>query len=55
MRRTGHAYITHPLAVANILAGIRMDSETIIAALLHDVIEDTDASKGTIADRFGHR
>ncbi len=53
MRRTGHAYITHPLAVANILAGIRMDSETIIAALLHDVIEDTDASKGTIADRFG--
>jgi guanosine-3',5'-bis(diphosphate) 3'-pyrophosphohydrolase len=53
MRRTGHAYITHPLAVANILAGIRMDSETIIAALLHDVIEDTDASKGTIAERFG--
>ena len=53
MRRTGHAYITHPLAVANILAGIRMDSETIIAALLHDVIEDTDASKGTITDQFG--
>ena len=53
MRRTGHAYITHPLAVANILAGIRMDNETIIAALLHDVIEDTDASKGTITDQFG--
>jgi guanosine-3',5'-bis(diphosphate) 3'-pyrophosphohydrolase len=52
-RRTGHAYITHPLAVANILAGIRMDAETITAALLHDVIEDTEASKSTIADLFG--
>jgi GTP diphosphokinase / guanosine-3',5'-bis(diphosphate) 3'-diphosphatase len=53
MRRTGHPYITHPLAVASILASIRLDSETIIAALLHDVIEDTDTSKATIADMFG--
>jgi len=53
MRRTGHPYITHPLAVANILAGLRMDSETIIAGLLHDVIEDTDASKTGIAEMFG--
>ena len=53
VRRTGHAYITHPLAVANILAGIRLDAETITAALLHDVIEDTDTSKATIKDLFG--
>ncbi len=53
MRRTGHAYITHPLAVANILAGMRMDPETIIAGLLHDVLEDTEASKKALADRFG--
>ncbi|HEY5644596.1 MAG TPA: RelA/SpoT family protein [Pseudomonadales bacterium] len=52
-RRTGHAYITHPLAVANILAGMRMDPETIIAGLLHDVLEDTEASKQALADRFG--
>ncbi len=52
-RRTGHAYITHPLAVANILAGLRMDPETIIAGLLHDVLEDTEASKQALRDRFG--
>ncbi len=52
-RRTGHAYITHPLAVANILAGMRMDPETIIAGLLHDVLEDTVASKQAVADHFG--
>jgi len=52
-RRTGHAYITHPLAVANILASMRMDPETIIAGLLHDVLEDTEASKQAVADRFG--
>jgi guanosine-3',5'-bis(diphosphate) 3'-pyrophosphohydrolase len=52
-RRTGHAYITHPLAVANILAGLRMDPETIIAGLLHDVLEDTEASKQALGDRFG--
>ena len=52
-RRTGHAYITHPLAVANILAGLRMDPETIIAGLLHDVLEDTEASKQALRSRFG--
>ncbi len=52
-RRTGHPYITHPLAVANILAGMRMDHETLIAALLHDVIEDTEASKSGLGELFG--
>ncbi|MGB0669372.1 MAG: HD domain-containing protein, partial [Porticoccaceae bacterium] len=40
MRQSGDPYITHPLAVANILADMRMDHESIMAALLHDVIED---------------
>jgi GTP diphosphokinase / guanosine-3',5'-bis(diphosphate) 3'-diphosphatase len=52
-RRTGHPYITHPLAVADILAGMRMDHETLMAALLHDVIEDTEASKAGLGDLFG--
>jgi guanosine-3',5'-bis(diphosphate) 3'-pyrophosphohydrolase len=53
LRRTGHAYITHPLAVANILAGMRMDAETIIAGLLHDVLEDTGVDKSVLGERFG--
>jgi len=52
-RRTGHAYITHPLAVASILAGLRMDHQTLMAALLHDVIEDTEATKTLLRERFG--
>jgi len=52
-RRTGHAYITHPLAVANILAGMRMDRQTVMAALLHDVIEDTGVGKSQLGDKFG--
>ncbi|MEM7098887.1 MAG: bifunctional (p)ppGpp synthetase/guanosine-3',5'-bis(diphosphate) 3'-pyrophosphohydrolase [Pseudomonadota bacterium] len=52
-RRTGHAYITHPTAVALILAEMRMDHQTVMAALLHDVIEDSDTSKATLARRFG--
>ncbi|MFV2089697.1 MAG: HD domain-containing protein, partial [Pseudomonadales bacterium] len=52
-RRTGHAYITHPLAVANILAGMRMDPETITAGLLHDVLEDTGIDKQDLGIRFG--
>ncbi|MCZ6459599.1 MAG: HD domain-containing protein, partial [Gammaproteobacteria bacterium] len=54
MRRTGHPYITHPLAVANILAGMRMDPETVIAALLHDVMEDTGVAKKALSQRFGN-
>tara|TARA_X000000950_G_C13911326_1_gene659068 strand:+ start:1234 stop:3432 length:2199 start_codon:yes stop_codon:yes gene_type:complete len=52
-RRTGHAYITHPTAVALILADMRMDHETLMGALLHDVIEDSDVDKQTLADKFG--
>jgi len=52
-RHTGEPYITHPLAVANILAEMRMDLPTIIAAILHDVIEDTYIEKQDIIDRFG--
>ncbi len=52
-RRTGHPYISHPLAVANILADMRMDHETLIAALLHDVIEDTDVAKAHVVERYG--
>ena len=53
MRQSGDPYITHPLAVANILADMRMDHESLMAALLHDVIEDTGVTKGKISRRFG--
>jgi RelA/SpoT family (p)ppGpp synthetase len=52
-RMTGEAYITHPVAVAMILADLRMDGQTICAALLHDVIEDTPTAKDEIVSRFG--
>ena len=52
-RYTGHSYITHPLAVAAILAEMRMDRECIIAGVLHDVIEDTQVSKEQLANEFG--
>jgi len=52
-RRTGHPYITHPLAVANILAGMRMDHETLMAALLHDVIEDSEIGTIALQQRYG--
>ena len=53
MRQSGVPYITHPLAVANILADMHMDHESLMAALLHDVIEDTGVTKGQISRRFG--
>lgn len=52
-RRTGEPYISHPVAVACILADMKMDPQTIMAALLHDVIEDTSVTKESIAERFG--
>lgn len=52
-RYTGEPYITHPLAVAEILAEICMDKQTIMAALMHDVIEDTEYSKEQLAMQFG--
>ena len=53
IRRTGHAYITHPLAVASELSKMRMDAESIMAALLHDVLEDTGISKAALGAEFG--
>lgn len=52
-RLSGEPYITHPIAVARILAEMRMDKESIIAALLHDVIEDTPTAKEGLAEQFG--
>lgn len=52
-RRTGEEYIIHPLFVAYILTSINADKDTIIAALLHDVVEDTETSKLDIKERFG--
>ncbi len=52
-RRTGDAYITHPVAVAEILAGLHLDAGSIKAALLHDVLEDTPATRDQIRDQFG--
>ena len=53
MRQSGDPYISHPLAVANILADMRLDHESLMAGLLHDVIEDTGVTKGQISRRFG--
>ncbi len=52
-RDNGEPYITHPLAVANILAGYRLDSSSIVTALLHDVIEDTSVTLAAVQKRFG--
>jgi guanosine-3',5'-bis(diphosphate) 3'-pyrophosphohydrolase len=53
MRSSGDPYITHPVAVAGILADMRLDHETIMAALLHDVIEDTHHNKQDLSEQFG--
>jgi len=52
-RKSGEPYITHPVAVATILADLGMDSETIIAAILHDTLEDTPLPRAEIESRFG--
>jgi GTP pyrophosphokinase/guanosine-3',5'-bis(diphosphate) 3'-pyrophosphohydrolase len=52
MRRSGEAYITHPLAVAHVLAIMHMDHECIMAGLLHDVIEDTDITSEQLTAEF---
>ena len=52
-RRSGEPYIIHPLCVAIILAGMEMDKETIMGALLHDVVEDTGVSLDEIEKQFG--
>ena len=52
-RKTGEPYITHPVAVAQELADMRMDSQAIEAAILHDVVEDTPVSITDIEEKFG--
>ena len=52
-RRSGEPYITHPVAVASVLAEQRVDVETLIAAILHDTLEDTPLARASIAGEFG--
>ena len=52
-RLSGEPYIYHPVAVARILAGMRMDHQCLMAAILHDVIEDTSTAKDQLAREFG--
>jgi len=52
-RLSGEPYIAHPVAAAAILADLRLDGDTIVAAILHDVIEDTPTPKDQLASRFG--
>ncbi|PSF12345.1 guanosine-3',5'-bis(diphosphate) 3'-diphosphatase [Marinobacter fuscus] len=53
MRKSGDRYITHPLAVAGILANLRLDHQSLMAAMLHDVIEDTGIPKDALVEQFG--
>jgi RelA/SpoT family (p)ppGpp synthetase len=52
-RQSGEPYVSHPLAVAEILAGWHLDGQALVAALLHDVMEDTSVTKAEISDTFG--
>ncbi len=52
-RKSGEPYVTHPLAVASILAGMHMDHQSLMAAMLHDVIEDTEVSREGLENQFG--
>jgi guanosine-3',5'-bis(diphosphate) 3'-pyrophosphohydrolase len=52
-RKSGEPYITHPIAVASILADLGLDHETIIAAILHDTLEDTPVTRSELASEFG--
>ncbi len=52
-RKSGHAFITHPLSVAQIVAGYGLEAEAIAAALLHDTVEDTDLTLDGVREAFG--
>ena len=52
-RKSGEDFIVHPVGVARICAGMRLDTETLCAALLHDTVEDTSASLEEVSERFG--
>ena len=51
-RQSGEPYVSHPLAVAEILAGWRLDGQTLMAAFLHDVMEDASVTKAEISATF---
>ena len=53
LRKSGEPYIIHPIAVAEIVADLELDTDSVIAALLHDCIEDTETTHQEIAKRFG--
>ncbi len=53
LRKSGDPYISHPVAVAGIIAEMKLDVASVCAALLHDVVEDCDVSDGEMKDRFG--
>ena len=53
LRRSGEPYISHPLEVALLLADMRIDADGIVAALLHDVVEDTELTLDDLRERFG--
>jgi guanosine-3',5'-bis(diphosphate) 3'-pyrophosphohydrolase len=55
VRKTGEPYITHPVSVACILADLHLDVPTILAALLHDVVEDTEITTEEIQEKFGQQ
>src|SRR5206468_10483025 len=52
-RRSGEPFLEHPVAVARILAELHLDEETLAAALLHDVVEDTDVAPDQLKTEFG--
>jgi GTP diphosphokinase / guanosine-3',5'-bis(diphosphate) 3'-diphosphatase len=52
-RKSGEEFIVHPVGVAKICAGMRLDTETLVAALLHDTVEDTSASLEEVQEKFG--
>src|SRR5947208_17002194 len=52
-RGSGEDFITHPIAVAKICAGMRLDTDTLVAALLHDTVEDTSATLDEVRAEFG--
>jgi GTP diphosphokinase / guanosine-3',5'-bis(diphosphate) 3'-diphosphatase len=52
-RKSGEDFIVHPVGVAKICAGMRLDTETLVAALLHDTVEDTSASLEEVTEKFG--
>ena len=53
MRKSGEAFVTHPIAVASILGELKMDADAVIAGLLHDTVEDTDVTVDDVGARFG--